>query len=365
MIIVIVKLYTRKLEREKIRLEGIVKERTAEVVKQKEDIEKKNDILETQKEEIELKNVELEKQKEEITVQRDHIAEINQEMTDSIHYAERIQKAILPHNEHANEILGDHFILFKPKDIVSGDFYWAGKIGDQVLLTAADCTGHGVPGAFMSMLGVAFLNEVVKDKNVTEAGQVLDNLRQHIIRSLQQTGKEGEQKDGMDMSFCAIDMKKNIAQWAGANNPLYIIRRKVSDEDKLVYTIDGKEAEQTPDLSTETHHLFELKPDKMPIAIYLKMDNFRNHVIELQKDDALYMFSDGYADQFGGPKGKKFKYKPFKRLILEGQVKSMPEQMDDLDSAIEKWKAFEDPITGNPTFEQIDDIVVVGIRITK
>ncbi|MBU0765770.1 MAG: SpoIIE family protein phosphatase, partial [Bacteroidetes bacterium] len=362
LIIVIVKLYTRKLEREKIRLEGIVRERTAEVVRQKEDIEKKNVVLEKQKEEIERKNVALEQQKEEITRQRDHIAEINQELTDSIHYAERIQKAILPHQDFAAQILPEHFILFKPKDIVSGDFYWAGKMGDWILATAADCTGHGVPGAFMSMLGVAFLNETVKDPSVTKAGQVLDNLRQHIIRSLQQSGKEGEQKDGMDMSFSAINEKENYVQWAGANNPLYLIRKQKTDNDLLTYYANEKETTLEPNLTESGFNLFELKPDKMPIAIFVLMDNFTNNVVHLQDGDTLYMFSDGFADQFGGPKGKKFKYKTFKELLLNNQEKPLPEQKLILDDAIEAWKAHDDPVSGHDHFEQIDDICVIGIR---
>jgi serine phosphatase RsbU (regulator of sigma subunit) len=363
-IFVIVKLYTYRLQVQKRKLEEIVEQRTAEIKQKNVVLEQQKEEIQAQAENLEKQNSMLEQQKQEIEQQRDHISEINEELTDSIHYAERIQKAILPHEDYANEILPDHYILFKPKDIVSGDFYWAGKIKNTVLASAADCTGHGVPGAFMSMLGVSALNEIVKDPNVQRAGQVLDELRQHIINALQQTGKEGEQKDGMDMSILAIDETTGTAQWAGANNSLYFVR-KGTEEDKLTIIADGEKVEYEPNLSEEGYNLYDIKPDKMPIAIYLKMDSFVNNIIELQEGDSLYMYSDGFADQFGGKKGKKFKYKPFKRLILHNQLKSMEEQKQILDEAIEEWKAYPDPLTGHDTFEQVDDICVVGVRWSK
>ncbi|GAB4286347.1 MAG: hypothetical protein Kow0068_11930 [Marinilabiliales bacterium] len=325
-------LYTRKLKNDKIRLEKIVAERTAEVVAQKEEIEK----------------------------QKNKIAEINEELTDSIKYAKRIQRAILPHEEYAESVLNEHFILFKPKDIVSGDFYWLTKIDHFTIVTAADCTGHGVPGAFMSMLGVAFLNEIVKNKNVRSTGQVLDHLRQHIIVSLQQTGKPGEQKDGMDISLCAIDNSNNTLQFSGANNPLYLIRKK-SFGDKLAYKAGEENVEIEPSIDYEEYNLFELKGDKMPVAIHIIMEPFTTNELELKPGDTIYMFSDGFADQFGGKKGKKFMYKPFKKLLLQMQNESMNTQREKLDKAIEDWKAFSNPYTNEP-YEQIDDIVVVGVR---
>jgi len=352
---IIIKVYTRRLEMEKIRLEGIVKERTAEVVRQKDDIEKKNSILEVQK-------VEIERQKDVVTEQKDHIQHILTELKDSILYAERIQKAILPHGEYVEQILNDFFILFKPKDVVSGDFYFATKVNNYVIFASADCTGHGVPGAFMSMMGVAFLNEIVNNETVQEAGQALDMLRENIIKSLQQTGKPGEQKDGMDISFCVLDERTNILQWAGANNPMYIVKKQKTDSRLIV-----KKAEDTeiiePALSEFDCDLFEIKPDKMPVAIYVKMDNFTNNIIQLEKGDSVYVFTDGFADQFGGERGKKFMYKPFKRLILSIQDKTMKEQRDVLDSAIEEWKSYIDPIT-NDCFEQIDDICIVSIKVS-
>ncbi|MFH2142322.1 MAG: two-component regulator propeller domain-containing protein [Bacteroidota bacterium] len=333
LLIIIIKLYTRKLTRDKIRLEQIVTERTAEVVAQKEELQ----------------------------LQKDKIAEINEELTDSILYAKRIQRAILPHEEFAASILSEHFILFKPKDIVSGDFFWLTKIDNFTIVTAADCTGHGVPGAFMSMLGVAFLNEIVKNKNVRTTGQVLDHLREHIIKSLQQTGKSGEQKDGMDISLVAIDNKTNIMQFSGANNPLYLIRSKENGT-SLPVTVKGETIFLETVIEHDKLNLFELKGDKMPVAIHIVMDNFTSNEIQLEKGDAIYLFSDGFADQFGGAKGKKFMYKPFKNLILSMQDKPMPEQKIILDTSIEEWKSHTNPYSGH-AFEQIDDIVVVGLKI--
>jgi serine phosphatase RsbU (regulator of sigma subunit) len=336
----IIKFYTRKLELDKIRLEGIVVERTAEVVKQKDEVERQKDVVMQQKE---------------------HIEHIHHELKDSIFYAERIQKAILPHKDYAEENMDDHFILFKPKDIVSGDFYFANKYENTLIFAAADCTGHGVPGAFMSMLGVAFLNEIVNERIAKNSGQILDALRQNIIKSLQQTGKEGENKDGMDLSLCSIDLKSNKLQWTGANNPLYLVRKSDSETETLTYFCNQEEITIEPSLFEGGYNLYEFKPDKMPVAIYIKMDNFSTNTIDLKHEDAIYVFTDGFADQFGGPKGKKYMYKPFKNLILSMQEKALEEHKHALDESIELWKAHIDPIT-NDFFEQVDDICVIGYK---
>ena len=319
---IIIKLYTRKLEKDKIRLEGIIEERTVEIREKKDEIE----------------------------AQHHEILEIHTELTDSINYAQRIQQAVLPSDNYLDEILNDYFILFKPKDVVSGDFYWATKINEYVIITAADCTGHGVPGAFMSMLGTSFLNEIVRNTEVTKASEILFELRKSVIIALNQTGAEGEQKDGMDMALCVINTESNEIQWSGANNPLYIIKNKeLKDDNESIKLCDNSK------LKIQNSKLFyEVKPNKMPISIYLKMDEFDNNVIKLDKGDKIYMFSDGYADQFGGPKGKKFMYKPFKRLLIENSDKPMSEQKEILFNAFESWR-------GND--EQIDDVVVLGIEI--
>ena len=292
-IIVIVKIYTHRLELEKIRLEQIVKERTEEVVRQK-----------------------------------DEIAEKNESITASIEYAKRIQTAILPSSEYANEILPEHFILFRPRDIVSGDFYWMNKKDDLLIVIAADCTGHGVPGAFMSMLGVSFLNEIVNRHEVTSADVILNSLRADIKKTLGQEGKEGEAKDGMDIALCIVDLEKMKMQYAGAYNPLYLYRN---------------------------NELMEIKADRMPIGIYVKeKESFTNNEIDLQKGDVFYISSDGYQDQFGGDRGMKFKTKNYKQLLLEIHQKPMAEQREILNTRIDEWRG---------KWEQVDDIIILGIRV--
>ncbi|MGD9992420.1 MAG: tetratricopeptide repeat protein [Salinivirgaceae bacterium] len=266
-------------------------------------------------------NLLLEEQKAEIEKQKE-------EITDSIKYAKRIQTAILPAPGFATEILREHFILFRPRDIVSGDYYWMNKVGNKVIVAAADCTGHGVPGAFMSMLGVSFLNEIVNKNNTVQPHLILNDLRSQVKRTLGQTGKEGEAKDGMDIALCVIDFEANKLQYAGAYNPLLLFR-------------NGE--------------LIEVKADKMPIGIYIReKESFTNNEIELQPGDTFYIFSDGYADQFGGPTGGKFKSKPFKELLLSIQDKSMAEQREILNTTIDEWRG---------EIDQIDDIIVMGVRV--
>ncbi len=305
---------------------------------------------------LKAKNEELERivqeRTKEIAKQRDEIAEQKKEIDDSINYAKRIQEAVLPHNEYIIEkIINDYFILFKPKDIVSGDFYWTMKIENKIIITAADCTGHGVPGAFMSMLGISFLDQIVKTEGIIHANEILNELRNNIIYALKQKGLIAEQKDGMDMALCVIDIDTYKVEFAGANNPLYIVSKS-----KELKVSEGTPIKLNKDLlDKETdYHLFEVKADKMPIAIYEKMNEFYNNEIQLAKGDCLYMFSDGFADQFGGQKGKKFKYKPFKRLILSNAQKPMDEQKEILEKAFIDWRN---------GYDQIDDVVVIGIRL--
>jgi len=265
---------------------------------------------------------------QEIREQKEIVEEKNKEITDSIKYAKRIQHAMLPPNEILQEAEVEHFILFKPRDIVSGDFYWYKKMGDYVVMIAADCTGHGVPGAFVSMLGMAFLNEISASIAEVKADEMLNLLRAQIIKSLRQKGQEGESKDGMDISLCILDQKNRKLQFAGAYNPLYIVR--------------GEE-------------LITVKADRMPIGYYVKTDNFTNNQVDLEVNDMLYTFSDGYQDQFGGETGGKFKTKNFKKLLIEISRKTMEDQKQILDDTMENWKGTE--------HEQIDDIIVFGVRI--
>jgi len=272
------------------------------------------------------------------------------EITDSIKYAKKIQSANIPSTETLVKNFSDHFILFKPKDIVSGDFYWFYELEGKTIFAVADCTGHGVPGAFMSMLGIAFLKEIIVKEYITHSAVILNKLRKEIIRSLQHQGKEMENKDGMDIALCVVDNETKLLEYSGANNPLYLIRKTdnfKSEEFK----------EQSPNIQIlESSDLIfiEIKPDKMPIGLYEKMDKFSQKSLQLYPSDSIYLSSDGYPDQFGGPKLKKFMHKRFKELIIANCTLPMSEQMNLLDSSIENWKSGT---------EQTDDVTVLGIKI--
>ncbi len=286
---------------------------------------------------LERQNKEIIAQKMQIVQHRDKITKQNEEITASIRYAKRIQQAVLPKKELTDQVLQEFFIFFAPRDIVSGDYYWITKIKNKTIIAVADCTGHGVPGAFMSMLGVAFLNEIVNKQNLTEPDAILNQLREQVIESLQQQGKKHEAKDGMDIVIVTIDREAGELQYSGANSPIYLIRK----------TKEGTD-------STDAYSLTQIKGDKMPVSIYIKMRPFSKHVLDVKKNDSIYMFSDGYADQFGGEKGKKFKYKSFKDLLLSIQDKKMQEQKNVLEETFKKWKG---------DYAQVDDILVIGIKI--
>jgi serine phosphatase RsbU (regulator of sigma subunit) len=258
----------------------------------------------------------------EIEKQRDQIALQKKEITDSIIYAEKIQSAVLPTREFTDSLLNDYFILFKPRDIVSGDFYWLNKADNKVIVVAADCTGHGVPGAFMSMLGVTILNEIANNKAFSQAGKILDILREHLTKTLGQTDIDSDSKDGMDLALCLIDFENLKLQYSGAYNPLIHIRSR----ELTIY-----------------------KGDKMPVGIHLGiMPPFTTHEILLQKGDCIYIHSDGYVDQFGGPEEKKFKSSQFHEVLTNISDLPMPIQKDRLNETIMEWMGIN---------EQIDDIL--------
>lgn len=254
------------------------------------------------------------------------IEEKNKSISDSINYAKRIQEASHPAIAYLDEILNEYFILYKPKDIVSGDFYWIKKIDNKLVIIIADCTGHGVPGAFMSMFGTAFLNEIVNRDNVTKPSIILDKLREKVIVSLKQEDND-DVKDGMDISIVTIDSENKKLEFAGAKNHIYLLRDK---------------------------ELNKIKADNMPVSIYPKMDPFNNNEIDLQKGDVFYLFSDGYGDQFGGENGKKLGRKAFTQLMIEHHGKAMNKQKEEFEKYFDTWKG---------EGEQIDDVLVFGIRI--
>ncbi len=281
-------------------------------------LEEKNRTISAQKDEIE-------KQKDLAEAQRDQIAYQKKHITDSIMYAKRIQTALIPSLELFSDKL-EHFVLYKPLAIVSGDFYWVSAQGNLQVIIAADCTGHGVPGAFMSMLGVTMLNEIVNGKHILMPEQIIENLREGIIKALKQVAEEDSIKDGMDIAVCVVDFEKNILWYAGANNPLYLVR------------------------GTELIHY---RADKMPVAIHYRMTPFTLQKIDLQKGDAFYIFSDGYCDQFGGPKEKKFMSLKLRETLVAMAGKPMLNQGERLNEIFEEWRG-DGP--------QVDDVTLIGVR---
>jgi CheY-like chemotaxis protein len=278
-------------------------------------------------------NAEIERQKKEIEEQHTIATQQKKRITDSIQYAKRIQKAVLPLDSSFSQSFKEYFILYKPRDIVSGDFYWITRKDNVLILALADCTGHGVPGAFMSMLGVAYLNEIVnkiainKHISALNADEILNQLREMVINSLHQTGDPSEPKDGMDISICIVDFDNKKMQFAGANNPIYLVR-------------NGE--------------IKQFDADKMPVSYHQKRSTpFTRHEIDLKPDDCIYLFSDGYVDQFGADSGMKFLSKRFRELILSIHERPMADQHKILEQTFEDWR-------GNKP--QLDDVLVIGIR---
>lgn len=289
-IYIIIKLSIRRVKEQNEKLEKIVEERTAKVELQKKEIEEKN-----------------------------------RDIVDSIKYAKRIQNTILPTDDKLDNILESYFVIYKPKDIVSGDFYWADSLDGKSYFSAIDCTGHGVPGAFVSIVGFNGLKRTVNEFKHRKPGLILDKLTDIVIETF--TASEAHLKDGMDMSLCCIDYKTLKLEFAGANNPLILIR-------------NGE--------------LIETKGNKQPIGDFEHRVPFTNHEIQLQKGDSIYLFTDGYADQFGGPKGKKFKLKTLKNLLLEVSSLPIQEQKIQLEIAFNEWKG---------EIEQLDDVCLIGVKI--
>jgi len=282
-----------------------------------------------------------------IANEKEQVEQKNSKITDSINYAKRIQQAVFPSVDFLNKNFTDSFIFFRPRGIVSGDFYWTTKRGNKIIIAVADCTGHGVPGAFMSLLGISFLNEVVLRAENNTAGEILNFMRQKIKTTLKQTGKNNEQKDGMDMALCIVDTENQKLEYAGAYNPLYITRK----QDKLT---SCKNLANYKLFKQNNTALIEIKADKQPLAIHVKEKPFTTHQIDIQKNDKLYLFSDGYADQFNGKNGKKFMARNFKKTLIAIYDNPMNEQLDILNKTLDNWQ------NGS---EQIDDILIVGIQI--
>ena len=271
-------------------------------------------------------NLNLEQKVKERTRQ---IEQQSRNITDSIHYASRIQTALMLPSEELDRLLPSHFILNKPKDIVSGDYYWVSHKDNRIIVAVADCTGHGVPGAFMSIMGINLLNEIVSKTGTLRANEVLNELRDHLIKSLGQTGHRYEAKDGMEMALCVVDMESKQLQFSGAFRPMYLLRNE---------------------------ELIETKGDRMPIGIYNEEEvSFTNKEIQIQDNDVFYLFTDGYVDQIGGPNKKTFKSRNFKKLLKDIYQRPLKEQKAILEKEHKTWRS---------DMEQIDDIMIMGVKLS-
>ncbi|MFH2144161.1 MAG: SpoIIE family protein phosphatase [Bacteroidota bacterium] len=325
----------------------------------------------TKNEEISAQRDEIEAQRDEITLQRDlvisqknQLQNVHEELTSSIRYAQNIQNAVLLSTDEMKEILGDHFIIFQPRDIVSGDFYWATKMECMIIFCVADCTGHGVPGAFMSLMGISFLNEIVMKEKMTNPAEILNKLRQEVVITLRQKINNSENKevsgmkDGMDISLCCLNTETGLLQFAGAYNPLFLITKKHSKTSESIKTDPSfYRKDELNDLV-----IFEIKGDKMPIGIHLNMNPFTLHEFYVEKSDCLYLLSDGYADQFGGfskeTGGQKYKSKPLKKMLMKNNHLNIADQKKILENNLIAWRT-----TSDHYYDQVDDITIIGIRI--
>jgi len=270
---------------------------------------------------------------QELEFQKNNLEKINKKITSSIKYAHFIQKAVLPSTDFLKQFIPENFILYLPRDIVSGDFYWIKQVNNYIAVAAADCTGHGVPGAFMSMLGVALLNEIVRLDEHPKANEILNELRKRVKTSLHQTNVRESTSDGMDIALCIINIETKEIQFSGANSPLFIVRTNEENGEPV---------------------LEHIRPDRMPIGLYINERSFTNHELQLKTNDVVYLFSDGYIDQFGGKEKKKFKTAPFKELLISINNKSMDEQREAVFQAFETWRGGT---------RQLDDVLVIGIKI--
>jgi serine phosphatase RsbU (regulator of sigma subunit) len=296
----VVHLSTQRVKKQNQKLEETVQERTKEIAEQ---------------------NHQLEQQKEEIV-------EKTKDILDSIHYAKRIQTTILPNKTRLSEMFNQHFVFYRPKDIVSGDFYWARELNDLMVFSAVDCTGHGVPGALVSIVGNNGLIRAVNEFKLTEPKDILDKLREIVVDAFQTDGNT-DVKDGMDIALCTIDKKSGVLKFAGANNECLIIR-------------NGE--------------VIELKPDKQPIGQFIDAKPFNQHEFQLEDGDCVYMTTDGYVDQFGGERMKKFKSKPFKALLTSIYQLDMQLQYKEIQQSFDAWKG---------DLDQVDDVCVFAVRYKK
>lgn len=325
------------------------------VIKQHEIIQQKEEI-EAQRDEIIAQRNNILEQKEIVTIQKERITIQKANISESIVYAGKIQQTLL----EGFNLPHPHFIMFRPRDVVSGDFYWVYKTGNKTIIAAADCTGHGVPGASMSVLGITYLRDLVVKNKVLKPSEILNKLRQKIIETLRQKSSESKSKDGIDMAIVCIDSELKTLSYAGANNPIYIVPENKEEFETLN---PGLIANPHSNSQINKGILYEIKPDKMPIGVFQDNESlFSNITVNISLGEIVFLFSDGYADQFGGesPNGKKFKYKPFKDLLLEASDMSPEQQKHLLNKTLDNWT--QGGVEREKPFEQVDDILVIGVR---
>ncbi|MFP4525524.1 MAG: PP2C family protein-serine/threonine phosphatase [Bacteroidales bacterium] len=300
----------------------------------KSNLQKAYSDMYTASQSIQQKTEEITAQNEQINQNLENLETFQKDYTDSLIYAQKIQKALIENNLFLQDYFNDFFIYFRPKGFVTGDFYWVSRVGGKLILAVADCTGHGVPGAFMTILGYTLLNEIVNKQGITEPDKILNKLRESIIENLHQEGKLYEQKDGMDVAILQLDQAAGKIKFSGANNSLCYIPVGGASKDKKI---------------------FEFKGDRMPASFHYKMRNFSLLEFSIRKGDRFYMYTDGYIDQFGGETGKKFKSVTFRRLLLNNHLLPMQKQKEQLEKTMNNWLG--------EVYEQIDDITVVGLEV--
>lgn len=300
-----------------------------------------DELLQT-KEDLKYLNTQLSVQKEEVETSANSLLDANHSIqyqkkliTDNIYYASIVQRAALTPSIDISDVFSEHFILFKPRDVISGDFYWFKKLYGKYYIAVSDCTGHGLSGALMSMLGISFLNQIVTLPGSEDftAAEILQQLRTFTVQSLHQQGENLEVHDGMDIAFCIIDFDTMTLEFAAAYNPIYILR---------------------PDKNTDTYNLITYKGDSMPVGIHIHNDDFTNHMIKLEKGDIVYLFTDGFIDQFGGPNDKKYLAKRLRELLLFNAHLPLEEQKQIIYSTFENWKGYN---------YQVDDVTMIGLKI--
>ncbi len=325
----------------------------------KKKLEAKSAQILTQLKQLERKDIKLKTILKELNTNRkvlhnkeQELQTILDELNEGLDYAHDLQKAMLPTSDLLVAYFTEHFLLYKARYKVSGDFYWWTAKDQEIIVVVADCTGHGVPGAFMSVLGISLLKEIVNNRNILRTDIIINELRSNIIEMLRQRGSQGELKDGMDLSIIRYNKNSKQIQYSGANNPIYIVRHKFSD----YHTIHELDSERIKLIEDQVQHkiLYELKPDRMPAAIYLRMEQFTYIEFQLQSGDMLYMFTDGFPDQFGGPYDKKYYYKRFKKFLMSISHLPADEQINLLEKEFENWRG------NNP---QIDDVTILGLRV--